>query len=131
MDLTTWQRICNRILGRLLRKRARRDKELSESLVKGSMPMMPEVYLATVIVTSIAIALISWGVVGIFFFPEIGVIAFYEGIQDASSVAPCFEWEYWNPDMVNNALPGNGCPEYTLQVFPPFLKILIILIIPF
>ena len=108
MDLTAWQRICNRILGGAVRKRARNDKVLSANLVKGSMPMMPEVYLATVIITTIAIALISWGVVGIFFFPEIGVIAFYEGIQAASSVGPCFEWEYWNPDMINPALPGNG-----------------------
>jgi hypothetical protein len=54
MDLTTWQRICNRVLGRFLRKRARNDKVLSESLVKGAMPMMPEVYLATAIMTTIA-----------------------------------------------------------------------------
>ncbi|MDA7463637.1 type II secretion system F family protein [Candidatus Poseidonia alphae] len=128
MDLTAWQRICNRILGGVVRKRARADKELSKNLVKGSMPMMPEVYLATVIVTTIAIALISWGVVGIFFFPEIGVIAFYEGIQAAASVGPCFEWEYWNPDLINPALPGNGCPEYSLQVFPAFLKTIIVLI---
>ena len=30
--------------------------------------------------------------------------------------------------MINPALPGNGCPEYSLQVFPVFLKIVIIFI---
>ena len=54
MDLTAWQRICNRLLGPFVKKRARNDKELSANLVKGSMGMMPEVYLSTVIVTSIA-----------------------------------------------------------------------------
>ena len=56
MELTAWQRFCNRILGGVLKKRARKDTELSENLVKGSMGMMPEVYLATVIFTSFAIA---------------------------------------------------------------------------
>jgi len=76
MDLTTWQRICNRMLGGVVKKRARNDKELSANLIKGSMGMMPEVYLATVIVTSIAITLMSWGFVAIFFIPDIGVIDF-------------------------------------------------------
>ena len=61
MDLTAWQRICNRILGRVVKKRARADKELSDNLVKGSMKMMPEVYLATAIMTTIAITLVCWG----------------------------------------------------------------------
>jgi len=135
MDLTTWQRICNRVLGGLVKKRARNDKELSGNLVNGAMGMMPEVYLATVIVTSIAITLMSWAFVGIFFIPDIGVIAFYEGIQDPASIDPCFEWEYWNPTLVDPSLPGNGCPDYSLQVFPPALKILLVvlggLIIPY
>jgi len=25
----------------------------------------------------------------------------------------CEVWEYWNPDMVDPSLPGNGCPYYT------------------
>jgi len=24
----------------------------------------------------------------------------------------CEEWEYWNPELINESLPGNGCPEY-------------------
>ena len=128
MDLTTWQRICNRLLGPVVKKRARADKELSADLVKGSMGMMPEVYLSTVIITSIAITLMSWAFVAIFFIPQIGVIAFYESIQDATTVDPCFEWEYWNPSLVDPNLPGNGCPEYALQVFPPVLKVIIVLV---
>ena len=50
---------------------------------------------------------------------DIGIIAFYESIQDAATKDPCFEWEYWNPGLVDPAQPGNGCPEYALQVFPP------------
>ena len=118
MDLTAWQRICNRLLGPFVKKRARNDKELSANLVKGSMGMMPEVYLSTVIVTSIAITLMSWAFVAVFFIPDIGVIAFYESIQDAATKDPCFEWEYWNPDLVDPTLAGNGCPDYALQVFP-------------
>jgi len=128
MDLTAWQRICNRVLGPMVKKRARADKELSADLVKGSMGMMPEVYLSTVIITSIAITLMSWAFVAIFFVPQIGVIAFYEGIQDATTVDPCFEWEYWNPSLVDPTLPGNGCPEFALQVFPPVLKVIIVLV---
>ncbi|MEC8815767.1 MAG: hypothetical protein VXX34_00075, partial [Candidatus Thermoplasmatota archaeon] len=135
MDLTAWQRICNRLLGPFVKKRARRDKDLSANLVKGSMGMMPEVYLSTVIVTSIAITLMSWAFVAVFFIPDIGVIAFYESIQDSASLNPCFEWEYWNPDLVDPTQPGNGCPEYALQVFPPALKVIIValggLIVPY
>ena len=58
MDLTAWQRICHRLLGGVFKKRARADKELSDNLVKASMPMMPEVYLATVFVTTIVICLL-------------------------------------------------------------------------
>ncbi len=126
MDLTAWQRICNRLLGGIVKKRARGDKELSANLVKGSMGMMPEVYLATVIVTTVAITLMSWGFVAIFFIPDIGVIAFYESIQDASSIDPCYEWEYWNAGLVDPSLPGNGCPDYRLQVFPPVLKVILV-----
>ena len=128
MDLTAWQRICNRLLGPMLKKRARADKQLSGDLVKGSMGMMPEVYPATVIVTSVAITLMSWAFVSIFFLPEIGVIAFYEGIQDPTSADPCFEWEYWNPSLIDPSQPGNGCPEFALQVFPAFAKILIVVL---
>ena len=119
MDLTAWQRISNRLLGRLLRKRARRDKELSDSLVKGSMPMMPEVYLATTIITSIAVALVCWSFVALFFIPDIGIIAYWEGIQDPKTIGYCFEWEYWNQDLIDPTKPVMGAmglhTKYSLQ----------------
>lgn len=128
MDLTAWQRICNRILGGVLKSKARKDKELSENLIKASMPMMPEVFLATTIVTSFAIMLISWAFVAIFFIPDIGVIAYWEGIQDPATELPCFEWEYWYPELIDESKPGNNCPDFAYQVFPPFLEIVIILV---
>ena len=32
---------------------------------------------------------------------------------DEDSEDDCEAWEYWNPDMVDPSLPGNGCPYYT------------------
>ena len=63
---------------------------------------MPEVYLSTVIFTSIAIALVCWGIIGIFFMPEVGVIAFWESLQDPATINPCLDWEYWEPELLTN-----------------------------
>jgi len=128
MDLTTWQRICNRILGGALKSKARNDKELSSDLVKAQMPMMPEVFLATTIVTSFAIMAISWAFVAVFFIPDIGVIAYWEGIQDPATDLPCFEWEYWFPELVDDSKPGKGCPDFAYQVFPSTWKTAIVLV---
>ena len=135
MDLTAWQRICHRLLGGVFKKRARADKELSDNLVKASMPMMPEVYMATVFVTTFVITALGIGFVALFFVPEIGVIDLWESQQDPTTEAPCFEWEYWFPDQVDESKPGNGCPDYKTQVFPPVLKVLLVaiggVIVPF
>ena len=48
MELTAWQKICHRILGRVFKKKARNDAKLAEDLVKGNMPIMPEVYLSLI-----------------------------------------------------------------------------------
>ena len=128
MELTAWQRFCNRILGRLIKKRARRDKNLADNLVKGSMGIMPEVYLSTVIMTSLAIVLICWGVVSLFFIPDIGIIAFWEGLQDPATINPCLDWEYWEPELIDKSKPGNGCPDYATRIFPPPLKLLILVL---
>ena len=58
MELTAWQKICHRLLGRFFKKRARNDKELSDNLVKGNIPIMPEVYMAQVFVTTITVIVI-------------------------------------------------------------------------
>ena len=128
MDLTAWQRICHRLLGGVFKKRARADKELSDNLVKASMPMMPEVYMATVFVTTIVITALGVGFVALFFVPEIGVIDLWESQQDPATEAPCFEWEYWFPDRIDESKPGNGCPDYRTQVFPSFLKVILVVI---
>ena len=128
MDLTAWQRICHRLLGGVFKKRARGDKKLSKDLVKASMPMMPEVYLATVFVTTIVVSAMGIGLVGLFFVPEIGVIDLWESQQDPTTEAPCFEWEYWNTELIDESKPGNGCPDYASKVFPPVLKVLLLLI---
>ena len=117
MDLTAWQRICNRILGGVLKSKARNDKQLSVNLLKASMPIMPEVFLATTIVTSFAIMVISWAFVAIFFIPDIGVIAYWEGIQDPATELPCYEWEYWYPELMDSSKPGNGCPDSLISFF--------------
>ena len=31
-------------------------------------------------------------------------------VEDTST--ECEEWEYWNPDLIDTSLPGNGCPHY-------------------
>jgi hypothetical protein len=33
------------------------------------------------------------------------------GEEDEESDA-CVEWEYWNPELVDDSQPGNGCPHY-------------------
>jgi len=129
MDLTTWQRICNRLLGRLLRQRARSDKELSASLVKASIPMMPEVYLATALMTTFAVTLICWGIISLFFIPDIGIIAYWEGIQDPATIDACFEWSYWNTELIDPDNPrGGGCDVFEYQVFPQLWKNLLVTI---
>ena len=128
MDLTAWQRICHRLLGGVFKKRARGDKKLSKDLVKASIPVMPEVYLATVFVTTIVVSAIGIGMVGLFFVPEIGVIDLWESQQDPATQAVCFEWEYWNTALIDESKPGNGCPDYDTKVFPPALKGLLVII---
>ena len=74
MELNTWQKICHRILGRAFKKKARNDKDLSENLVKGNVPIMPEVYMAQVFVTTIAIVAICGMILTAIFMPKIGLM---------------------------------------------------------
>ncbi len=135
MDLTAWQRICHRLLGGVFKRRARDDKELSDNLVKASMPMMPEVYMATVFVTTFVVTILGFGFIALFFIPEIGVIDLWESQQDPASKDACFEWEYWFPDQIDETQPGNGCEYYETRVFPPIFKVVVIaiggIIVPF
>jgi hypothetical protein len=136
MELTTWQKICHRILGRSMKKKARANVALSKQLEQAGITIMPEVYLSVNIVTTIAVSLISIGFVSLFFIPEIGIIAFWESLQDPLTIEPCRVWEYWNKDLVaqNQGTPGHGCPDYETRKFSGSLKILIpaigVLLIP-
>ena len=79
MELTLWERICHRLLGRTLRDRARGDQDLTDALVKSHRPIVPEVYLATTIMSAVATILVCWLIVAAFFVPGIGIAALIEG----------------------------------------------------
>ena len=125
MDLTAWQKICHRILGRAFKKRGRNDQTLSDDLVKGNMPIMPEVYLAQVFVTTVAVSAICGMILTAIFLPDIGLIAWYESRPDPAFALACFEGEYWNADLVDETLESKGCPYFAYMEFPFFAKILI------
>ena len=74
MELTAWQKICHRILGRVFKKKARNDAKLSDDLVKGNMPIMPEVYMAQLFVTTVAVTIICAILLAGVFMPDIGLI---------------------------------------------------------
>ena len=131
MELTAWQKICHRILGRAFKKRARNDPKLSDDLVKGNMPIMPEVYMAQLFVTTVAVTIIcALLLVGVF-LPDIGLIAWYESRPDMNYALACYEWEYWNADLVDETLESRGCPYFEYMEFPIFAKILIPVVLGF
>jgi hypothetical protein len=125
MELTAWQKICHRILGKVLKKKARSDKELCENLLKGAIGVMPEVFVAQILVTSVAVFLVCWAIITAFFFPKIGIIDFYESIADDSTAEACLIWEYWNPDLIDESQVANGCPDFRYLVFPPVIKLVL------
>ncbi len=131
MELTAWQKICHRILGKVFKNKARNDKTLSEDLVKGNMPIMPEVYLAQVFVTTVAVAAICGMLLTAVFLPDIGLIAWYESRPDNAYAMACFEWEYWNADLVDETLESRGCPYFQYMEFPFFAKILLPVLLGF
>lgn len=135
MELTAWQKICHRILGKAFKKKARNDKVLSENLVKGNIPIMPEVYLAQVFITTLAVTIICGVLLTAIYLPEIGLIDWYEARPDSSTALACYEWEYWNADLVDETLESRGCPYFKYMEFPAFavigLPILLGFLIPF
>ena len=131
MDLNAWQKICHRILGKAFKKKARGDKELSDNLVKGNIPIMPEVYMAQVFVTFVAIVAICGMILAAVFMPEIGLVDWYEAQPDESTALPCYEWEYWNQDLVDETREDRGCPFFKYQEFPLIGKIMIPVLLGF
>ena len=122
MELTAWQKICHRILGKVFKKRARNDVKLSEDLVKGNMPIMPEVYMAQLFVTTVAVTIICGVLLTAIFLPDIGLIAWYESRPDLDYALTCYEWEYWNSDLVDETLESRGCPYFEYMEFPFFAR---------
>ena len=131
MELTAWQKICHRILGRAFKKKARGDAKLSDDLVKGNMPIMPEVYMAQLFVTTVAVTIICAILLVGVFLPDIGLIAWYESRPDMNYALACYEWEYWNADLVDETLESRGCPYFQYMEFPIFAKILIPVLLGF
>ena len=131
MELTAWQKICHRILGKFFKKRARNDAKLSDDLVKGNMPIMPEVYMAQLFVTTVTVTIICAILLVAVFMPNIGLIDWYESRPDESTAMACYEWEYWNSDLVDETLESRGCPYFKYMEFPFFAKILIPVILGF
>ena len=135
MELTTWQKFCHRILGGFLRKKSRNNTELKLDMEKAHLKLMPEVYVASNVMSTFLSFFIFIGLVALFFIPNIGIIALYEMQQDPLTVDPCIDWEYWNEEKIDFTAPGNGCPHYNTKVFPQILKIVIpivgLLVLPF
>ena len=137
MELNPWQKFGHRLLGGLLRDRARNNTELSEDLLKANSGVMPEVFMATNLLSTVAAVAILVGLNVLIFMPGIGAVALYEDMQDPTSIAPCVDWAYWNGDEIDYSLDWGvnseeygeweygGCPHYSTKSFPPIFKIII------
>ena len=119
MVLTEWQKLSNSIFGGMFRKKAREDKELMKTLSQADIRVMPEVYKATSLMSTIVAALGCFGLLTLIFLPGAGAIAFYENQQTAESIDPCIIWAFENKDAIDYELGWSsggydygGCPFY-------------------
>ena len=118
MILTGWQKLSNSIFGGMLKEKARKDKDLVKVLAQADIRVMPEVYKATVIMSTIAATLGSIVLLGLIFAPGIGGIAMYEGQQTEETVDPCIIWAFENKGAVTDewespeGIKYGGCPFY-------------------
>ncbi|MAP42852.1 MAG: hypothetical protein CL981_03895 [Euryarchaeota archaeon] len=126
MTLTPWQKFSTAFFGRIYRERARGDADLTKLLVQADIRIMPEVYKSTQLMSTIAVIFGCGALLSFVFLPNAGLIAIYESIQDATTVMPCQDWEFWHKNDLNPSLPGNGCPHYATQTFPFLWKILVV-----
>ncbi len=147
MTLSGWQRFSNIILGRLIRKKARDDREIKQLLSQANIRIMPEVYKASSIMSTIATFIVCIGILVLAFFPLIGGIAIFENQQNPETVIPCIEWAFWNEEAVDETIDWSGegpdgetvayggCPEYETKVFQESWKVILVLscglLIPF
>lgn len=108
MTLTGWQRFSNNMIGRALRKKTREDVELQKTLLQANIRVMPEVYKATAIMSTVAAFGIFLSILVFAFFPEIGVFAWWESQQNTETVYPCIDWAFWNKADINPNIPWRG-----------------------
>jgi hypothetical protein len=130
MTLTGWQRFSNLFLGRILRAKTRENKDLQKVLLQANIRIMPEVYKATAIMSTVVSLGIFIGILAIALFPEIGAFALWENMQDPETVIPCIDWAFWNPNDINPNLNWGGkgpdelwydyggCPHYATKTVP-------------
>jgi flagellar protein FlaJ len=141
MILTGWQKLSNSIFGGMLKEKARKDKDLVKVLAQADIRVMPEVYKATVIMSTIAAALGSIVLLGLVFAPGIGGIAMYEGQQTEETIDPCIIWAFENKDAVTDewespeGIKYGSCPFYENQKVSGGMRTLIIglfvIVVPF
>ena len=119
MALTEWQKICNVLLGRALKKKARKDTELMALLAQADIRVMPEVYKATNILSTVLVCLGSLALLGLIFAPSAGLLHMYESQTDPATAKACIDWAFWHPTEAADAraagVPGDGCPHYSTK----------------
>ena len=137
MVLTEWQKLSNSIFGGMYRKRARADKELMKTLAQADIRIMPEVYKATTLMSTIFATLGCIGLLALIFLPGAGAIALYENQQTAESGDPCIIWAFENRDAVDYDIDGSdsasgshygGCPFYETKTLSTVIKAIIVII---
>ena len=137
MVLTELQKLSNSIFGGMYRKGARADKDLMKTLAQADIRIMPEVYKATTLMSTIFATLGCIGLLALIFLPGAGGIALYESQQTAESVDPCIIWAFENKEDINYDIPWGdtasgsqygGCPFYETKTLGTTLKAMIVII---
>lgn len=141
MVLTEWQKLSNSVLGGFLKAKAREDKELLKLLAQADIRVMPEVYKATTILSTVLAAVVCFGLLGLVFAPGVGGIAIYERQQTEESVDPCIIWAFENKntgaidyDLGWSSPEGieyGGCPFYETQKVGFGLKAMLVIFFAF
>ena len=136
MVLTEWQKLSNSIFGGMYRKKAREDKELMKTLAQADIRVMPEVYKATSLMSTIFAALGCLGLLTLIFLPGAGAIAMYENQQTEETVDPCIIWAFENKDAIDydkgwssGGYEYGGCPFYETKTLGVTTKTLIVVVI--
>jgi len=119
MVLSTWERWCTRVVNAFsagsVKKRARADPDLANTLAKARMQIAPEVYRSTVLVATI----VTYGacIAAAFFIRAVVMPVTYEQMQAPSSMEECRKWETVHPEEIIIDAVAYGCPYYETRVF--------------